>query len=94
MIRLLLESGAKPNTRGEGLFFLASSDDYTIADPTALDIAAYIGSRPLVELLLAHGADPMLAESESGRTPAAIGTARGFAEIAAILRRSGKGALE
>jgi hypothetical protein len=94
MIRLLLERGAKPNTRGEGLFFLASSDDYTIADPTALDIAAYIGSRPLVELLLAHGADPMLAESESGRTPAAIGTARGFAEIAAILRRSGKGALE
>jgi uncharacterized protein len=59
MARLLLDSGADVNGRGEGGF-------------TALHSAAQNGDEELVRLLLERGADPTLA-TEDGKLPADYG---------------------
>jgi ankyrin repeat protein len=60
MARLLLDSGADVNGRGEGGF-------------TALHTAAQKGDEELVRLLLERGADPTLATGD-GRRPADLAT--------------------
>jgi ankyrin repeat protein len=59
LARLLLDSGAEVNGRGEGGF-------------TALHSAAQNGDEELARLLLDQGADPRLA-AEDGRRPADLG---------------------
>jgi ankyrin repeat protein len=61
LVRLLLDSGAEPNGRGEGGF-------------TALHSAAQNEDEDLARLLLDRGADPSLA-ADDGRRPADLGLA-------------------
>ena len=59
-VRMLLEQGTDPNVPGKsGLY--------------PLHMAARTGGKQVIELLLAHGADPML-EDPSGCTPQTIAT--------------------
>ena len=78
-VRLLLEAGADPRR------YL---DDN--GEPTSAAYAAVSAGRSaeLVELLLAHGADPD-APGPDGRSPFVAATARGRADLAALLRRYG-----
>jgi ankyrin repeat protein len=77
--RRLLELGADPNGRasfggpdhGEGV--------------TALHLAAQAGRRETVEVLLAAGADPTVADALHGGTPAGWAAFGGHAELAAEL---------
>ena len=55
---------------------------------TSLPWAAQNGDLVLIELLLAHGADPGLA-ADDGRTPLAMATAGGHDAAAELLRRAG-----
>ena len=52
---------------------------------TALHEAAWNGDRPMVELLLALGANPTLRDTEFGGTPAGWARHNGHPEIAALL---------
>jgi ankyrin repeat protein len=78
-VRLLLEAGADPRRYLD--------DD---GEPTSAVYAAVSGGRSaeLVELLLAHGAEPDAAGPD-GRSPVAVATAQGRADLAALLRRYG-----
>lgn len=78
-VRLLLEAGADPRRY--------VNDDGT---PSAAVYAAVTAgcSTELVELLLAHGAEPG-APGPGGRSPHAVATAQGRADLAALLRRYG-----
>ena len=67
---LLLERGADPNVQHGGF--------------TALHAAAHNGDTPLVQVLLAHGADPALA-ADDGRTAADFAREAGHAELSALL---------
>jgi uncharacterized protein len=71
--RLLLERGAPANARQRGGW-------------VPIHAAAQNGDRPMVELLLQHGADPKLANDEGeGKTPALVAREKGHEEIAALL---------
>lgn len=65
LAKWLLARGADPNGRAGGE-----------ADETPLHSAAWNGNRRMVDLLLAHGADPTLTDRQYGGTPA------GWAETA------------
>lgn len=69
---LLLERGADVNAKQHGGF-------------TPLHTPAQHGDRAMVELFLAHGADPGISNDE-GKTPADLAAAQGNAAIAAMLR--------
>ena len=74
---MLLDTGARTDIRDE---FLKS---------TSLGWACRWGRVPLVELLLARGADPIEAGAETWATPLAWAERRQHAEIASILRQHG-----
>ena len=78
-VRLLLEAGADPRR------YVADS-----APPAPVVYAAVrAGCTPeLVELLLAHGAEPDT-PGPDGRSPYALATGQGQADVAALLRRYG-----
>jgi uncharacterized protein len=69
--RVLLERGAPPSTRAEGGF-------------TPLHSAAANGDRPMVELLLTHGADRD-ARTDDGKKPFDLARDGGHAEVAELL---------
>lgn len=75
--RLLLEAGADPRRYREdppcGVVYAAARDGAPVA---------------MVELLIAHGADPN-APGPDGRSPYRLALARGAADVAAALRRAG-----
>jgi ankyrin repeat protein len=71
-VRLLLEHGAPVNAAQAGGF-------------TPIFSAAIANRRDLVELLLAHGADPLVA-SDAGKTAGDFASERGHAEMAAWLQ--------
>jgi ankyrin repeat protein len=78
-VRLLLEAGADPNRY---------ADD---ADPPSPAVYAAVRSgcsAELTGLLLAHGADPD-APGPDGRSPYALATVQGRADLATLLRRYG-----
>jgi ankyrin repeat protein len=78
-VRLLLEAGVDP---------LQYDDGNTPPSPVVYD-AVRSGCDPeLVDLLLAHGADPD-APGPDGRSSYALATSQGRTEIAAVLRRHG-----
>ncbi len=77
--RLLLEAGADPRRY----------DDGNSPPPPVVYDAVRSACRPeLIDLLLAHGADPD-APGPDGRSPYALATAQGRTEVAAVLRRDG-----
>jgi ankyrin repeat protein len=69
--RLLLEHRAPVNARQQ-------------AGWVAIHAAALNGDRPMVELLLNHGADPKIANVD-GKTPAMVAKEKGHGELAAFL---------
>ena len=69
--RLLLERGAPVNARQQ-------------AGWVPIHAAGQNGDRPMVELLLKHGADPKLA-NDQGKTSAMVAREKGHAEIATLL---------
>jgi uncharacterized protein len=71
MTSALLEAGANPNVAQQG-------------DWTPLHQAAAHGLRPLVDLLVAHGAD-IAARSDDGRTPADMAAEKGYGDLAGLL---------
>ena len=78
-VRLLLEAGADPRRY----------DDGNSPPPPVVYNAVRSSCRPeLIDLLLAHGADPD-APGPDGRSPCALATAQGRTEVAAVLRRHG-----
>ena len=78
-VRLLLEAGADPRRY----------DDGNSPPPPVVYNAVRSSCRPeLIDLLLAHGADPD-APGPDGRSPYALATAQGRTEVAAVLRRHG-----
>jgi ankyrin repeat protein len=72
LMQALIDKGANVNAQvGEKLWFRSFTNDYTWVDPagaTAFWRAAQSGDVPAMKLLLAHGADPKLA-NKSGETP-------------------------
>ncbi|HEY1316681.1 MAG TPA: ankyrin repeat domain-containing protein [Gaiella sp.] len=78
-VRLLLEAGADPRRYRD--------DDGRPTSIVWAAIRAGCGSE-LLELLLAHGADPN-APGPDGRAPHGVATAAGRAELAELLRRHG-----
>jgi ankyrin repeat protein len=70
--KVLIEGGAPIGAREEG-------------GHTPLHSAASNGSRPMVELLLANGADP-LAARDDGKTPRELALEGGHEEVAELLR--------
>jgi len=77
----LLQHGARINALPPGF-------DYA---GTGLHHAAFGGHRPMVEYLLAHGADPRLKDQKVSATPAGWAEHGGHPEIAALLERAEKG---
>ena len=77
----LLQHGARINALPPGF-------DYA---GTGLHYAAMDGHRPMVEYLLAHGADPCLKDQKVSATPAGWADHGGHPEIAALLERAAKG---
>ena len=77
----LLQHGARINALPPGF-------DYA---GTGLHYAAMDGHRPMVEYLLAHGADPCLKDQKVSATPAGWADHGGHPEIAALLERAEKG---
>ena len=78
-VRFLLEAGADPRRY----------DDGNSPPPPVVYDAVRSSCRPeLIDLLLAHGADPD-APGPDGRSPYALATAQGRTEVAAVLRRHG-----
>jgi uncharacterized protein len=76
VISLLLERGASARTRAAG-------------GVTPLHNAAARGSMPVVDLLLAHGADPA-ALMDTGQSPAMIAVAKGHSLLARRIRDAEK----
>ena len=70
--RLLLEAGAAVNAQAQGL--------------TPLHLAAHAGHGPLVELLLAFGADTRVRDSQ-GHTAAALAADQGHTAAADFLKK-------
>jgi len=77
--RLLLEAGADPRRYDDG---------NRPPSPVVYDAVRSACRPELVDLLLAHGADPD-APDPDGRSPYALATAQGRTEVAALLRRHG-----
>lgn len=89
MVRVLLEGGAAPNYRTAGAFMQCDPDDRTspcapLAGITALDIAAENGDLPIVQMLLAYGADPRLARSD-GALPIDIARSNHHEAVAKLI---------
>jgi ankyrin repeat protein len=78
-VRLLLEAGADPNRY---------ADDADSPAPAAYAAVRSGCSAELTGLLLAHGADPDT-PGPDGRSPYALATVQGRADLAALLRRYG-----
>ena len=78
-VRLLLEAGADPRRYDDG---------NRPPSPVVYDAVRSACRPELVDLLLAHGADPD-APGPDGRSPYALATAQGRTEVAAVLRRHG-----
>ena len=74
----LLEHGARINAIPPGF-------DYA---GTGLHYAAFNGHRPLVEYLLAHGADPRIKDKKVNGTAAGWADHAGFAEIKDLLEKA------
>jgi len=70
--KLLLQAGADVNARAQGL--------------TPLHLAAHAGHEPLVELLLAYGADAKVRDAQ-GQTAAALAADQGHTAVADFLRK-------
>jgi hypothetical protein len=81
LVRLLLQAGADPNIR----------ESHFINPP--LEAAAISGHKGIAELLLQAGADPFL-RNHFGKSALDIAEEAGNGEIAALLRRLGKGGSE
>jgi uncharacterized protein len=77
----LLQHGARINALPPGF-------DYA---GTGLHYAAMDGHRPMVEYLLAHGADPRIKDQKVSSTPAGWADHGGHPEIKALLERAEKG---
>jgi ankyrin repeat protein len=77
----LLQHGARINAIPPGF-------DYP---GTGLHYAAMDGHRPIVEYLLAHGADPRIKDKKVSSTPAGWAEHGGHPEIAELLERAEKG---
>jgi len=77
----LLQHGARINAIPPGF-------DYA---GTGLHYAAMEGHRPMVEYLLAHGADPRIKDKKVSSTPAGWADQGGHPEIEALLERAEKG---
>ena len=77
----LLQHGARINALPPGF-------DYA---GTGLHYAAMEGHRPMVEYLLAHGADPRLKDKKVSSTPAGWAEHGGHPEIEELLQRAEKG---
>jgi ankyrin repeat protein len=78
-VRLLLEAGADPNRY---------ADDADSPAPAVYAAVRAGCSAELTGLLLAHGANPDLAGPD-GRSPCALATGQGRADLATLLRRQG-----
>jgi ankyrin repeat protein len=98
MTKLLLAREANPNARYFSILSLFAKTE-RVKGPlgmmgycgTALHGAARQSTPPIVEALLAAGADPSL-DNDEGKTPLDIAVEKGFDEIAAILKRAQSGA--
>ena len=77
----LLQHGARINAIPPGF-------DYA---GTGLHHAAFAGHRPMVEYLLAHGADPRIKDKKVSSTPAGWAEHGGHPEIEELLERAEKG---
>ncbi len=73
LVRRLLDMGVDPNAAADGR--------------TPLMVAAEHGYTDMVQLLLAHGADPA-AKDAAGRTAGEIALDQGFTRAAAVLRQA------
>jgi len=72
LIRLLVEHGANP-------------DDIGYLDMSALQIAAYLGKKIIVEELLKSGADVRMKSKVDGNTAAMEAVEQGYEDVAALL---------
>ena len=73
IVRALVEAGARGNAlSGSGT--------------TPLHTAAFLGDTEVVELLLAHGADPGI-DSKAGKTPIDLAREQGHPEVADLMER-------
>jgi hypothetical protein len=87
MVHVLLDGGANPNYKTSGEYRHVPDDaqfDDLLAGVTALDVAAAEGDAPIVQLLLARGADPRIARSD-GALPIDIAKSNHHEEIAALI---------
>lgn len=71
IVRMLLQKGADPNAKSQ-------------SGGTPLHTAAFVGHRAILDLLLAHRADPSIANKE-GKRPADIARERGNDDVARAL---------
>ena len=82
LMKALLDKGAKVNAQiGEKLWFRAFTNDYTWVDTTGATAfwrAAQSSDLPAMKLLVAHGADPKIA-NKSGETPLLAAAGIGWA---------------
>lgn len=94
----MLAAAANPDTRSGRIMFSLSrshretSQGLIVADGlTPLHVAAACGHRRIVELLLRHHADPLVAGAEPRKTPLGFALAVGQREVAEVLRRAAVG---
>jgi ankyrin repeat protein len=84
VVEMLLEKGAEVNAKSGVIIAEGQPDE----GRTPLHVACTTGSVPVVELLLAHGADVKV-ETKNGCTPLSLAKEREFDEIVELLRKHG-----